>query len=100
MRGVGLAFGAGEAFGRRAWGQPTVVDRDAGRVSVTVLSEAGKAWPSSLWEGLGKHSRVGGLPAQALVEDELGHWCRGVIPAGHGLGCVLPQRGQRRSRGR
>ena len=44
MRGVGLAFGAGEAVGRRASGQLTVVDRDDRRVSVTVLGEPGKAY--------------------------------------------------------
>ena len=49
-------MGAGEAVGRRASGQLTVVDRDDRRVSVTVLGEPGKAWPSSLWEGLGKRS--------------------------------------------
>jgi hypothetical protein len=58
--GRGGVFGwparAGEAVGRRSSWQPTVVDRDDTRVSVTVLGEPGKAWPSSLWEGLGKHS--------------------------------------------
>lgn len=35
----------------------------------------------------------GGLPAQALVEDVLGHGCWGVIPVGHGLGRLVPERG-------
>jgi hypothetical protein len=38
---------------------------------------------------------VGGLPAPALVEDELGYRCRGVNPVGHGLGGLVPQRGPR-----
>ena len=36
---------------------------------------------------------LGGLPAQALVEDEIGHRCWGVSPVDHGLGHRIPQRG-------
>ena len=42
--------------------------------------------------------RCGRLPAQALIEDELGHRCRGVSPVGHGLGRLVPQRGGPRAR--
>lgn len=34
-----------------------------------------------------------GLPAQALVEDELGHRRWGLIPVGYRLGRRVPQRG-------
>ena len=34
-----------------------------------------------------------GLPAQALIEDELGHGRWGLIPVGHRLGRRIPQRG-------
>ena len=37
--------------------------------------------------------RGGRLPAQALVEDELGHGCWGISPVGAGLGRLVPQRG-------
>ena len=61
----GWPAGAGEALGRRASGQSTVGHRDDRRVSVTVLGEPGKAWPSSPWEGLGKH-RGESAPAYQL----------------------------------
>jgi len=32
----------------------------------------------------------GGLPTQALVEDELGHGCWGVIQEGHELRVGIP----------
>ena len=71
---------------------------DDRRVSVTVLGEPGKAWPSSPWEGLGKSSGEGaaGLPAQALVEDELGHGRWGVIPVGHAARAAWSHSGGRR----
>jgi hypothetical protein len=51
--------------------------------SVTVLDRRGKTWPSALWEGLGEQRGRGGrLPAQALVEHELGHGRWGVSPVG------------------
>ena len=34
-----------------------MVYRDDGLLSVPVLGEPGKAWPSSPWEGLGKRNR-------------------------------------------
>jgi hypothetical protein len=55
---------AAQAFGRCAWGQPTAVDRDDGRVGVKILCEPGKAWPSNLWVGLGKNSGEGALGYQ------------------------------------
>jgi hypothetical protein len=58
----------GRVFERPAWvekqsgvGPPTVVKRDNSGVGVTVLDRRGKAWPSSLWEGLGKHGSKGAL---------------------------------------
>ena len=61
--------------------------------SVTVLDRRGNTWPSALGGELGEHSDTdkgaGALRAQALVEDELGHGCRGVMPVG---GRLLPQR--------
>ena len=51
----GWPLGTGEAVGRRPGGQSTSRHRDDRRVSVAVLGEPGKAWPTSRREGLGKH---------------------------------------------
>jgi len=39
-----------------------------------------------------KRGSGAGLIAQALVEDEGGHGCRGVCPVGHGFGRLVPER--------
>ena len=73
-----------------------MVKRDDWGSAFTVLDRRGRTWPSALWEGLGEQrGRGGGLPAQGLVEHELGHGCRGVLPVGQGLGRLSPSGGPR-----
>jgi len=48
-----------------------VVYRDDGLLSVPVLGEPGKAWPSSPWEGLGKRSRECALGYQLREHFEV-----------------------------
>jgi hypothetical protein len=81
---LGVRAGTARALAGTTWGQSTVVDRDDRRVSGQGLGEPGKARPSSPREGLGKTQPAlcAGLPAHALVEDELGHGRRGLIPVG------------------
>jgi len=71
-----------------------VVDGDAKRAApragASAASRAHRAVAERLWmNGV----KLGRLPAQALVEDELGHGRWGLIPAGRGLGHRVPQRG-------
>ena len=56
----------GKALGGATSGRSTVVYRNDGQLSVPVLGEPGKAWPSSPGEGLGKRSRECG-PAYQLT---------------------------------
>ena len=48
--------------------------------------EGGSAQPSP--------DRRAELPAQMLVERELGHRCRGVVPVGNGFGRLLSRRSE------
>ena len=86
-----LVLPARKAVGTSGAERPTVVKRDDCGVSVHGLDRRGKTWPSALWAKLGEQrARAVGLPAQALVEHELGHGCRGVLPVGQGPGRLLP----------
>ena len=87
-RGVGLACGGlGKGSGCAPGCQFTVAHCDERHG----FGSEGKAWASAPVGGLGEHSDpgAGGLPAHALVEDELGRGCWGVIPLG--LRQLLPQ---------
>ena len=71
-----------------------MVDRDNRRVCVTVLGEPGKAWPSSLWEGLGKHSGEGGLGYQLSRRSKTNWGTRAGASSQPGTGSVTwSQRG-------
>ena len=87
----GWAAGAGEGVGMGAWRQLTVAHCDERGVSVAVLGAARENLAVSPVGGAGRAAGEGGrLPAQALVEHEPGHGCRGVIALG--LRQLLPQR--------
>ena len=85
---LGGRVGPGKGLGGSASGQSTVVERDDERVCVPVLGEPSKSVAVEPAGGA-RQTQPGvcaGLPAQALIEDEVGHGRRGLIPVGHRLG--------------
>jgi len=71
-----------------------VVDGDAKRAAPGAGASAARRDHRAVAKRLGMSGvKRGGLPAQGLVEDELGQGRWGLMPAGRGLGQRVPQRG-------